>query len=48
MANSVLISFSDSPTYFEIRSEEEMEKKVELAWVAQALARNVLPVPGGW
>jgi hypothetical protein len=43
----VLISFSDSPTYFEITSEEEIEKKVPSASVAQALAKYVLPVPGG-
>lgn len=42
------MSFSDSPTYLEIRSELDTLKKVELAWVAHALARKVLPVPGGW
>lgn len=33
------ISFSDSPTYFEMTSDEEIEKKVPSASVAQALAR---------
>jgi len=40
--------FSDSPTYLEIRSEEEIEKKVPSVSVAQALARKVFPVPGGY
>lgn len=43
----VLISFSDSPTHFEIRSDEEIEKNVPSHSVAQAFARKVLPVPGG-
>jgi len=30
-----------------MRSEEETEKNVPYASVAQALAKNVLPVPGG-
>jgi hypothetical protein len=30
-----------------IKSEEETEKKVPSASVAQALAKNVFPVPGG-
>ena len=30
-----------------MRSDEETEKKVPSASVAQALAKNVLPVPGG-
>lgn len=45
--NRLLISFSLSPTYLLIRSLLEIEKKVELAWVAQALAKKVFPVPGG-
>jgi hypothetical protein len=45
--NNVLINFSDSPTHFEIKSEEEIEKKVASHSVAHALAKNVLPVPGG-
>lgn len=45
--NSVFISFSDSPTYLLIKSEEDMEKKVDSAYVAQALAKYVFPVPGG-
>lgn len=44
---SALMSFSVSPTYLLVRSAEETEKKVELASVAQAFARKVLPVPGG-
>ena len=44
---SYLINLSDSPTNFEIRSEEETEKNVPSHSVAQALAKNVLPVPGG-
>ena len=38
---------SDSPIHLETKSEEETEKKVELASVATALAKNDLPVPGG-
>ena len=45
--NIFLIAFSDSPTYLEIRSEELTEKKTASACVAQAFAKNVLPVPGG-
>lgn len=45
--NSVFISFSDSPTYLLIKSDEDMEKKVDSAYVAQALAKYVFPVPGG-
>lgn len=52
--NKVLINldlmkyyFSDSPTYLEIRSEEDIEKNVPSASVAHALAKKVLPVPGG-
>jgi len=41
------MSFSDSPTYFEIKSDELMLKNVEFACVAHALAKNVFPVPGG-
>ena len=45
--NKVFIDFADSPTYFEIKSDELTEKKVESAYVAQAFAKNVFPVPGG-
>lgn len=45
--NNVLINFSDSPTHFEMRSDEEIEKNVASHSVAQALAKKVLPVPGG-
>jgi hypothetical protein len=48
MENNVLISFSLSPTYLEIKSADETEKKVPSASVAQALAKNVFPVPGGY
>lgn len=41
------MSFSLSPTYLLMRSEEETEKKVPSASVAHALAKKVLPVPGG-
>lgn len=40
--------FSDSPTHLDIKSDEESEKKVPSHSVAQALARNVFPVPGGF
>jgi hypothetical protein len=39
--------FSDSPTYFDIKSEEDTEKNVPSASVAQAFAKYVFPVPGG-
>lgn len=39
--------FSLSPTYLLIKSEDEIEKNVESHSVAQALAKNVFPVPGG-
>lgn len=45
--NRFLMSFSLSPTYLLMRSEEETEKKVPSASVAHALAKKVLPVPGG-
>lgn len=45
--NNVFIDFSDSPTYFDIKSEAEIEKKVASHSVAQAFANNVFPVPGG-
>ena len=47
LLKSALISFSLSPTYLLIKSAEETEKKVPYASVAQALAKNVFPVPGG-
>ena len=43
-----MINLSDSPTNFEIRSADETEKNVPEHSVAHALARNVLPVPGGY
>ena len=45
--NKDLIIFSASPTYLLIKSDEETEKNVPSASVAQAFAKNVLPVPGG-
>jgi hypothetical protein len=46
--NKVLIVFYDSPTYFDIRSEEDTLKNVPFSiYVAQAFAKKVLPVPGG-
>ena len=45
--NNVLIDLADSPTNFDIKSEELTEKKVASAYVAHAFAKNVLPVPGG-
>jgi hypothetical protein len=45
--NRALINFSLSPTYLDIKSEEDTEKNVPSASVAHALARNVFPVPGG-
>ena len=48
VSKSARISFSDSPTHFETRSDVDTVKKVELlASVAVAFARNDLPVPGG-
>lgn len=47
-SNRVLNVFSDYPTYFDIKSEAEMLKKVPpCISVAQAFASRVLPVPGG-
>ena len=46
--NRVLINFSLSPTYLEIRSAEDTEKNVPSASVAHAFAKNVFPVPGGY
>jgi hypothetical protein len=45
--NSDFISFSLSPTYLLIKSDEETEKNVPSASVAHALAKKVFPVPGG-
>lgn len=44
--NKFFTSFSDSPTYFDTRSDEDTEKNVLLfASVATALAKYDLPVP---
>ncbi len=45
--NKVFINLSDSPTYFEIKSEAETLKKVASHYEAHAFAKKVLPVPGG-
>ena len=45
--NNFLISFSDSPTNFDIKSELDILKNVQSTSVAQALAKYDLPVPGG-
>ena len=47
ISNKDLINFSDSPTYFEIILDAEIEKNVASVSVAQALAIKDLPVPGG-
>jgi len=39
--------FSLSPSHLDIKSADEMEKKVQLASVATAFARYDFPVPGG-
>jgi hypothetical protein len=47
--NRVLIVLSDYPTYLDIRSEDDMLKKVPFSIsVAQAFAKYVLHVPGGY
>ncbi len=43
----LLTYFSESPTYLDIMSAELTEKNTALDSVAQALAKNVFPVPGG-
>ena len=40
--------FSLSPSHLDMRSEDDMARKVDLASVATALARYDFPVPGGW
>jgi hypothetical protein len=45
--NNPLIIFSVSPTYLDTKSAAEIEKNVASHSVAQALAKNVFPVPGG-
>mmetsp|Transcript_5136 Transcript_5136/g.8736 ORF Transcript_5136/g.8736 Transcript_5136/m.8736 type:complete len:222 (-) Transcript_5136:217-882(-) len=47
ISNNCFTSLSDSPCHLLTRSEEEMEKKVLLHSVAQALAKKLFPVPGG-
>ena len=46
-AKRVLMSFSLSPIYLETRVLALILKKVDLHSVATALARRVLPFPGG-
>jgi hypothetical protein len=43
----VRTSFSLSPIHFEVRVTALQEKKVDLHSVAIALAKRVLPLPGG-
>mmetsp|Transcript_22933 Transcript_22933/g.54284 ORF Transcript_22933/g.54284 Transcript_22933/m.54284 type:complete len:237 (+) Transcript_22933:624-1334(+) len=45
--NRVLTSFSLSPSHFDVRSALETERKVASDSEATALARKLLPVPGG-
>lgn len=46
--NNDLSVFSASPTYLDIKSEDDTLKKVPpCIYVAHALAKNVFPVPGG-
>eukprot|EP01083_Nonionella_stella_P198601 729068_1 len=46
--NKFLMSFSLYPTYFDIKSEEETLKNVDLlASLATSFAKKDLPVPGG-
>jgi len=47
MSKRILISFSESPLYLEVRVAEETLKNVVEHSVATALASIVLPVPGG-
>ncbi|KAH3664097.1 hypothetical protein OGAPHI_004811 [Ogataea philodendri] len=47
IVKSCFTNLSDSPIHLLTRSDDETEKKVELASVATALARYDLPVPGG-
>lgn len=48
ISNNALNVFSASPTYFDIKSDDDTLKNVPpCIYVAQAFARNVFPVPGG-
>jgi hypothetical protein len=48
ISKSCFTNFSDSPSHFDTKSDEDTEKKVEFeASVATALAMNDFPVPGG-
>lgn len=46
ISNSALTSLSDSPTYLEIRSDDDTAKNVDLHSAASAFAMKVFPVPG--
>lgn len=47
-SNKFFTSFSDSPSHFDTKSDDETEKNVELlASVATAFAKYDFPVPGG-
>lgn len=47
ISKSVLTRRSDSPYHLLTKSADETLKKVESHSVAQALAKKLLPVPGG-
>jgi len=47
ISNKILTSFSLSPRYLEVNVEDDTLKKVVPHSVATALAKSVLPVPGG-
>jgi hypothetical protein len=47
VSNIILTSFSLSPSHLEVRSDEDMLRKVASASVATAFARYDFPVPGG-
>ncbi len=42
-----LVGWSETPTYSSTNSEPDIDKNVALLSPATALARRVLPVPGG-
>jgi hypothetical protein len=46
-SKSYLTNFSDSPCHLLTKSDDETEKNVLSHSVAQALAKKLLPVPGG-
>ena len=46
-SKSYLTIFSDSPCHLDTKSDDDTEKNVESHSVAHALAKKLLPVPGG-